>query len=98
MVDAIKTTMNRLEPTKGRATESRPATAGSVAGAGVPSADSVEVSAAASTKSHMRLAEAPPVDSEAVRKIKDAIARGAYPVDVERISEALMDAYRDMKT
>ena len=45
----------------------------------------------------MQLAEAPSVDAEAVRRIKDAIARGAYPIDVDRISEALMDAYREMK-
>ncbi|MEC7190433.1 MAG: flagellar biosynthesis anti-sigma factor FlgM [Pseudomonadota bacterium] len=38
------------------------------------------------------------MDMEAVRRIKDAIARGKYPIDVDRMSEALMDAYRDMKT
>ena len=33
----------------------------------------------------MRLAETPPVDMEAVQRIKDAIAKGAYLVDIDRI-------------
>ena len=44
------------------------------------------------------MSEAPPMNSEAVRRIKDAIARGEYPINVDRISEALMDAYREMKS
>ena len=58
---------------------------------------SVKVSDAASSKVVSQLAEAPPVDTEAVRRIKDAISKGEYPINVDRISEALMDAYRDMK-
>jgi len=98
MVDAIKTTVNRLELTKGRAAEGRPANAGAPSAAASLSVDDVRVSEAASSKAQMQLAQTPPVDTEAVRRIKDAIARGAYPVDVERISEALMDAYRGMKS
>ena len=60
--------------------------------------DDVKVSDAASTTAQMQLAQTPPVDNEAVSRIKEAIARGEYPIDVDRISEALMDAYRDMKT
>ena len=45
----------------------------------------------------MQLAQTPPVDNEAVSRIKEAIERGEYPIDVDLISEALMDAYRDMK-
>ena len=97
MVDAIKTTVNRLELAKGRAAEGRPAGTGASAAAS-PAVDNVKVSDIASSKAHMQLAEAPSVDVEAVRRIKDAIARGAYPIDVDRISEALMEAYRDMKT
>ena len=98
MVDAIKTTVNRLELAKGRAAEGRPAGTGAPASAASPSVDDVKVSDIASSKAHMQLAEAPSVDAEAVRRIKDAIARGAYPIDIDRISEALMDAYREMKT
>jgi negative regulator of flagellin synthesis FlgM len=97
MVDANKTTVNRLELTKGRASDGRSANAGTPAVATSPSVDDVKVSEAASAKTQMQLAETPPVDSEAVSRIKDAIARGDYPIDVDLISDALMDAYRDMK-
>jgi negative regulator of flagellin synthesis FlgM len=97
MVDAIKTTVNRLELTKGRASDGRPANADARSLAASPSVDDVKVSDAASTKAQMQLAQTPPVDNEAVSRIKDAIARGEYPIDVDLISEALMDAYRDMK-
>jgi negative regulator of flagellin synthesis FlgM len=97
MVDAIKTTVNRLELTKGRASDGRPASSGAPSLAASPSVDDVKVSDAASTKAQMQLAQTPPVDNEAVSRIRDAIARGEYPIDVDRISEALMDAYRDMK-
>lgn len=97
MVDAIKTTVNRLELTKGRASDGRPANAGASAVPASASVDEVKVSDAASVRAQMQLAETAPVDNEAVRRIKDAIARGDYPIDVDLISEALMDAYRDMK-
>ena len=98
MVDAIKTTVNRLEPTKGRASEGRPAGAGGATVVPSPSVDTATVSSVASSKVQTQLAEAPSIDMEAVRRIKDASARGKYPIDVDRMSEALMDAYRDMKT
>ena len=41
MVDAIKTTVNRLEPTKGRASEGRPAGAGVATVVPSPSVDKV---------------------------------------------------------
>jgi negative regulator of flagellin synthesis FlgM len=44
------------------------------------------------------MAEKPPVNTEAVIRIKEAIARGKYPIDVDQITDALMDAYRDLKS
>ena len=96
MVDAIKNAVNRLELAKGRTPEARPVNSDRSAAAST-SVDEVKVSEAASPKKHMQLAETPPVDNEAVSRIKDAIKRGEYPIDVDLISEALMDAYRDMK-
>ncbi len=98
MVDAIKTTVNRLELTKGRASEGRPANAGTPAVPASQMVDDVRVSDAASVNAQMQIAQTPPIDNEAVSRIKEAIKRGEYPIDVELISEALMDAYRDMKT
>ncbi len=44
-----------------------------------------------------RLKEKPPIDMEKVSNIKEAIAKGNYPIDLERISDALMQAYEDIK-
>ena len=98
MVDAIKNTVNRLDLTKVRSSENRAAPAGASRTVTTAGSDNVKVSDAASSKVVAQMAEAPPVNSEAVRRIKDAIARGEYPINVDRISEALMDAYREMNT
>ena len=98
MVDAIKNTVNRLDLTKARSSETRAAPADANRTTGATVSDNVKVSDAASSKVVAQMAEAPPMNSEAVRRIKDAIARGDYPINADRISEALMDAYREMNT
>ena len=98
MVDAIKNSVNRLDLTKARSSETRSAPAGANRTAAPAVSNSVKVSDAASSKVVAQMSEAPPMNSEAVRRIKDAIARGEYPINVDRISEALMDAYREMKS
>jgi flagellar biosynthesis anti-sigma factor FlgM len=39
------------------------------------------------------LAKSPPIDLEAVGRIKEEIARGAYPVDLDKIAEKLMESF-----
>ena len=38
-----------------------------------------------------------PIDSVKVSAIKDAIARGDYPLDLDKVAEALLQAYSDIK-
>ena len=38
-----------------------------------------------------------PIDTVKVSAIKDAIARGDYPVDLEKVADALLQAYKDIK-
>ena len=38
-----------------------------------------------------------PIDSVKVSAIKDAIARGDYPVDLDKVADALLQAYSDVK-
>ena len=38
-----------------------------------------------------------PIDSVKVSAIKDAIARGDYPVDLDKVADALLQAYSDIK-
>ena len=38
-----------------------------------------------------------PIDSLKVSAIKNAIARGDYPVDLDKVADALLQAYSDIK-
>ena len=38
-----------------------------------------------------------PIDSVKVSAIKDAIARGDYPVDLDKVADPLLQAYTDIK-
>ena len=44
------------------------------------------------------LASAAPINTDKVAKIKAAISSGNYPLDLDNISDALMQAYREMKS
>ena len=44
------------------------------------------------------LASSAPIDADKVAKIKAAISTGNYPLDLDKISDALMQAYREMKS
>ena len=38
-----------------------------------------------------------PIDSVKISAIKDAIARGDYPIDLDKVADALLQAYSDVK-
>ena len=44
------------------------------------------------------LALSAPIDTDKVAKIKAAINAGNYPLDLDKVSDALMQAYREMKS
>jgi negative regulator of flagellin synthesis FlgM len=44
------------------------------------------------------LAKSAPIDTDKVAKIKAAISAGNYPLDLDKLSDALMQAYREMKS
>ena len=44
------------------------------------------------------LAATAPMDMDKVNQIKSAIKDGKYPIDIERVADALLEAYRDMKS
>ena len=44
------------------------------------------------------LASSAPIDNDKVSSIKKAISSGNYPLDLDKISDALMQAYNDMKS
>ena len=44
------------------------------------------------------LASSAPIDHDKVLSIKKAISSGNYPLDLDKISDALMEAYNEMKS
>ena len=44
------------------------------------------------------LASSAPIDHDKISSIKKAISSGDYPLDLDKISDALMDAYNEMKS
>ena len=99
MVGIIKNTVSPVEPRKADVPDrvSREATKASAAAAANAS-DSVKLKSADVSSSVKQMASSAPIDEVNVSRIKEAIKRGDYPIDIDRISEALMDAYRELKT
>ena len=43
------------------------------------------------------MAKQPPIDKASTTRIKNAIANGSYPIDLDKIADALYDAYKELK-
>ena len=43
------------------------------------------------------MAQNAPIDLDKVSVIKQAIAKGEYPMDIEKVADALLEAYKDIK-
>ena len=99
MVGIVKNTVSRVEPSKASVPDrvSQEVTKVSSA-ATVNASDSVELRSADVPSSIKQMASSAPIDEVNVNRIKEAIKRGEYPINIDRISEALMDAYREMKS
>ena len=59
--------------------------------------DSSEVSKFVTREKIKDMAKEPPIDDAATSRIKNAIANGSYPIDLDKIADALFDAYKEMK-
>ena len=98
MVEIVKSTVSRLDMRKAGNSISQDAKAlknkGSVENVG----SSVKLNSLESQSAVREMASAAPVDKENVNRIKDAIKRGEYPIDLDRVSDALMEAYKEMKS
>ena len=99
MVGIVKNTVSRMDPRNASVPDrlSQEATKVSPAAAANAS-DSVELKSADVPSSIKQMASSAPIDEVNVNRIKEAIKRGEYPINIDRISEALMEAYREMKS
>ena len=101
MVDSIKHSLNRydVQPTRVKDIDTKSGANSSSIGKGLASdKSSIDTSKLETSEKIAQLAKQPPIDTEAVARIKNAIADGKYPIDIDAVSDALMDAYRDMKS
>ena len=100
MVDSIKNLNNRvnIQIKNENKVALNPKTANSSGSTSLQNADKVEVGGGAGAIAALELAKTPHVDSAAVSRIKTAISQGEYPVDVDRVTDALMDAYLELKS
>ena len=99
MVGIIKNTVSSVEPRKTDVADrvAQKATRASTAAAANAS-DSVKLKSADVSSSVKQMASSAPIDEVNVNRIKEAIKRGEYPIEIDRISDALMEAYRELKT
>ena len=99
MVGIVKNTVSRMEPRKAAVPDRVSQEATKVSSAAAANAsDSVELKSADVPSSVKQMASSAPIDEVNVNRIKEAIKRGDYPIDIDRVSDALMEAYRELKT
>lgn len=103
MIDQIKNNINSVNNANSNKTglESKKASNVEVAKINQSSSktdsDSSVVSKFVSREKIKDMAKEPPIDRESTSRIKNAIANGSYPIDLNKIADALFDAYKEMK-
>jgi len=97
MVESIKNTISRMEPRKSNNNNAAPQTENKSA-TSLSSTDSVKLKSAENMSAIKEMAASAPIDRANVDRIKNAIKRGEYPIDIDRISDALLEAYKEMKS
>ena len=103
MVDQIKNNLNNLGSSGSSkvSSESKKSSGVQIKGINHSQAkqkfDSSEVSKFVTKEKIKDMAKEPPIDQAATTRIKNAIANGSYPIDLDKIADALFDAYKEMK-
>ena len=98
MVEIVKNTVSRLDMRKAGNSASQNAKPAKITGSVENVGESVKSNSLESQSVVKEMASAAPIDKENVNRIKDAIKRGEYPIDLDRVSDALMEAYKEMKS
>ena len=102
MIDQIQKTLGKLDPQLNKSSKDSINTKDAEKSYVVPGpgelTDSAKISSIAKSDNVSELAASAPIDMDQVNAIKNAIANGDYPIDADRIADALMDVYREMKS
>lgn len=92
MVDVIKQSGNFAQQTLAKSNNSQSIGKPGVAIAGGDGVDKLNSKAVVA-----ELAEKPAIDIESVERIKSAIKRGEYPVNLDAVADELIRSYVEMK-
>ena len=102
MIDQIQKTLAKIDPQATKSSKESSKLKDVEVSNAVPSPadaiDSADISMLAKSDNVSGLASSAPIDMDQVNAIKNAIANGDYPIDADRIADALMDVYREMKS
>jgi negative regulator of flagellin synthesis FlgM len=100
MIDQINKTLAKIDPqvSKNSKDSNNPKLEkSSVIPTPADAIDSADLSKLAKLDNVSGLSSSAPIDFDQVNEIKNAIANGDYPIDADRIADALMDFYKEMK-
>ena len=98
MVDSIKHNMRQMLVPGAQDAKAAPPRGGQAAAdVTAVSAGAVDASSLSIKASVSALVETPPIDIEVVSRIKQQIEAGKYPVNLDLVSERLMESYLEMK-
>lgn len=98
MVDFIKHNLRQMSaPAPQSASHASNRTGAAAVAAVTDVAKSVDDGQLSLKASVSKMSETPPIDMEAVSRIKQAIANGEYPINLGLVSERLMESYFEMK-
>ncbi len=100
MVDSVKNAVSRIETAKTRDLKSDSGAKGNSLQKppSISEGDNVKLKSAEIANASKVMASSAPMDTEKINKIKQAISEGKYPIDIDKIADALMDAYRELKS
>jgi negative regulator of flagellin synthesis FlgM len=98
MIDQIQKTLAKVDPQATKSSKSKDVEVSKAIPSPADTMDSADISLLAKSDNVAGLASSAPIDMDQVNAIKNAIANGDYPIDADRIADALMDVYREMKT
>ena len=100
MVDQIKNIIsNSVKQTKSRVDNQNKANFNVTDAKSVDNSSSTTKNISQFVKSDQtkEMSKEPPINKENISRIKNAISSGSYPIDIDKISEALLSAYNEMK-
>ena len=98
MVDSIKHNMRQMLVPGAQDAKAAPPRGGQAAAdVTAVSVGSVDASSLSIKASVSALVETPPINIEVVSRIKQQIEAGKYPVNLDLVSERLMESYLEMK-